>query len=324
MSTAAAAAARGLKSVTRAAFSWKPTGRAQQTLAAAVSRSGVGLHSGARATATLLPARAGEGRYFVVEGEGEARVAAELGNAEPQSPLCTTLRSGSGVARVRTVEHLLSAMEALGVDNCRVEVSGGDEIPLLDGSAQEWVEAIRGAGLCEADDIGGQKLEKLAPKIDEPVYLRKDDCFVAAFPSSQTHITYGIDFPKAPAIGCQWFDTFLDADVYSSKIAPARTFCIFEEVEKMRGAGLIRGGSLENAMVCSMTGGWLNPPLRFDDEPCRHKVLDLIGDFSLLAQNGSQGFPIAHVVAYKAGHALHTSFLRHLSGMADVDQGTLA
>ncbi|XP_044982356.1 probable UDP-3-O-acyl-N-acetylglucosamine deacetylase 1, mitochondrial isoform X3 [Hordeum vulgare subsp. vulgare] len=190
--------------------------------------------------------------------------------------------------------------------------------------AQEWVEAIRGAGLCEADDIGGQKLEKLAPKIDEPVYLRKDDCFVAAFPSSQTHITYGIDFPKAPAIGCQWFDTFLDADVYSSKIAPARTFCIFEEVEKMRGAGLIRGGSLENAMVCSMTGGWLNPPLRFDDEPCRHKVLDLIGDFSLLAQNGSQGFPIAHVVAYKAGHALHTSFLRHLSGMADVDQGTLA
>uniref|UniRef100_A0A453ILL6 UDP-3-O-acyl-N-acetylglucosamine deacetylase n=1 Tax=Aegilops tauschii subsp. strangulata TaxID=200361 RepID=A0A453ILL6_AEGTS len=110
--------------VARAAFSWKPTGRAQQTLAAAVSRSGVGLHSGARATATLLPARAGEGRYFVVE---EARVAAEVGNAEPQSPLCTTLRSGSGGARVRTVEHLLSAMEALGVDNCRVEVSGGDE-----------------------------------------------------------------------------------------------------------------------------------------------------------------------------------------------------
>ncbi|KAF7041664.1 hypothetical protein CFC21_051429 [Triticum aestivum] len=326
MSAAAAAAAaggRGLKSVSRAAFSWKPTGRAQQTLAAAVSRSGVGLHSGARATATLLPARAGEGRYFVVE---EARVAAEAGNAEPQSPLCTTLRSGSGSggARVRTVEHLLSAMEALGVDNCRVEVSGGDEIPLLDGSAQEWVEAIRGAGLCAAEDISGQKLEKLAPKIDEPVYLRKDDCFVAAFPSSQIHITYGIDFPKVPAIGCQWFNTFLDADIYSSKIAPARTFCIFEEVEKMRGAGLIKGGSLENAMVCSMSGGWLNPPLRFDDEPCRHKILDLIGDFSLLARNGSQGFPIAHIVAYKAGHALHTSFLHHLSGETSVDQGTLA
>ncbi|XP_047085591.1 probable UDP-3-O-acyl-N-acetylglucosamine deacetylase 1, mitochondrial [Lolium rigidum] len=313
------AAARGLKSVSRAALSWKPTGLAQQTLAAAVSRSGVGLHSGKTTTATLLPARAGEGRYFVVEGE-DTRVAAEVGNAEGQSPLCTTLRSECGVARVRTVEHLLSAMEALAVDNCRVEVSSGDEIPLLDGSAQEWVEAIRGAGLCAAEDVSGQNLEKMAPKIDEPVYLRKDDCFVAAFPSSQIHITCGIDFPKAPAIGSQWFNTFLDADIYSTKIAPARTFCIFEEVEKMRSAGLIKGGSLENAMVCSMTDGWLNPPLRFEDEPCRHKILDLIGDFSLLARNGSQGFPIAHVVAYKAGHALHTKFLHHLLGKITADQ----
>uniref|UniRef100_A0A0E0HJZ3 UDP-3-O-acyl-N-acetylglucosamine deacetylase n=1 Tax=Oryza nivara TaxID=4536 RepID=A0A0E0HJZ3_ORYNI len=294
-------AARALNSVSRAAFSWKPTGLPQQTLAAAVSRSGVGLHSGAKTTATLLPARAGEGRYFVVEGE-ETRVAAEVANAEAHSPLCTALRRGG--ARVRTVEHLLSAMEALGVDNCRVEVSGGDEIPLLDGSAQEWVMAIRGAGQCAAKDSSGQKLEKLAPEIHEPVYLQKSDCFIAALPSSRIRITYGIDFPKVPGIGCQRFATVLDANVYSSKIAPARTFCIFEEVEKLRSAGLIRGGSLENATVCSISGGWLNPPLRFEDEPCRHKILDLIGDFSLLAQNGNQGFPLAHVVAYKftTGH----------------------
>ena len=94
-----------------------------------MSRSGVGLHSGARVTATLIPAHAGEGRYFFVDGEEEARVAAEVGNAEPRSQLCTTLRRGEGGGpRVRTVEHLLSAMEALGVDNCRVEVSGGDEV----------------------------------------------------------------------------------------------------------------------------------------------------------------------------------------------------
>ncbi|KAK3150916.1 hypothetical protein QOZ80_3AG0239360 [Eleusine coracana subsp. coracana] len=287
-------------------------GRPQQTLAAAVSRSGVGLHSGACSTATLLPARAGAGRYFVLEGD-EARVAAEVGNVEPQSHLCTTLRRGDGGGpRVRTVEHLLSAMEALGVDNCRIEVSGGDEIPLLDGSAQEWVEAIQSTGLCAAEDTSGQKLEKLAPEILDPVYLRRDDSFVAAFPSSQIQITYGIDFSEVPAIGCQWFSTFLDANIFTMKIAPARTFCIFEEVEKMRGVGLIKGGSLENAMVCSMTDGWLNPPLRFEDEPCRHKILDLIGDFSFLAQNGNQGFPIAHIVAYKAGHSLHTDFLRHL------------
>lgn len=319
------AAARALTSVSRAAFSWKPTGRPQQTLAAAVSRSGVGLHSGARLTATLFPTQAGEGRYFLVEGEEEARVAAEVGNAEPRSQLCTTLRRGEGAhTRVRTVEHLLSAMEALGVDNCRIEVSGGDEIPLLDGSAQEWVEAIQSVGLCAAEDANGQKLDKLVPEIHEPVYLRRDDCFIAAFPSSQIHITYGIDFPKVPTIGCQWVSTFLDDNIYSSKIAPARTFCIFEEVEKMRAAGLIKGGSLENAMVCSISGGWLNPPLRFEDEPCRHKILDLIGDFSLFAQYGSQGFPIAHIIAYKAGHALHTDFLRHLSGKNTVDQEQLA
>nr|CAB3501537.1 unnamed protein product [Digitaria exilis] len=122
-------AARALKSVSRAAFSWKPTGRPQQTLAAAVSMSGVGLHSGARVTARLLPTYAGEGRYFLVEGEEEARVAAEVGNADPRSQLCTTLRRCEGGGpRVRTVEHLLSAMEALCVDNCRVEVSGGDEV----------------------------------------------------------------------------------------------------------------------------------------------------------------------------------------------------
>jgi len=123
------AAARALKFVSRAALSWKPTRRPQQTLAATVSRSGVGLHSGARVTATLIPAHAGEGRYFLVDGEEEARLAAEVGNAEPRSQLCTTLRrTEGGGPRVRTVEHLLSAMEALGVDNCRVEVSGGDEV----------------------------------------------------------------------------------------------------------------------------------------------------------------------------------------------------
>lgn len=184
--------------------------------------------------------------------------------------------------------------------------------------------AIRGAGQCAAKDSSGQKLEKLAPEIHEPVYLQKSDCFIAALPSSRIRITYGIDFPKVPGIGCQRFATVLDANVYSSKIAPARTFCIFEEVEKLRSAGLIRGGSLENATVCSISGGWLNPPLRFEDEPCRHKILDLIGDFSLLAQNGNQGFPLAHVVAYKAGHALHTDFLRHLLGRSAVGQENLA
>nr|XP_029121399.1 probable UDP-3-O-acyl-N-acetylglucosamine deacetylase 2, mitochondrial isoform X5 [Elaeis guineensis] len=239
---------RALKPFSRA-ISWKPTGRPQQTLISEVSRSGTGLHSGASTTARLLPAMAGEGRYFV-SGLSRSRVPAKIDHAV-DSPLCTTL-CGDG-ARVRTVEHLLSALEACGVDNCRIEIESGDEVPLLDGSAKGWVEAIEQVGLCAAENSCGHNMDKLAPELHEPMYLRRNDSFVAAFPSSKVQITYGIDFPK---------------------------------VERMRNAGLIQGGSAENAIVCSANAGWLNPPLRFHDEPCRHKVLDLVGDFSLFAQNG--------------------------------------
>ncbi|GMP59338.1 hypothetical protein CsSME_00022651 [Camellia sinensis var. sinensis] len=104
-----------------------------------------------------------------------------------------------------------------------------------------------------------------------------------------------------PAIGCQWFSSnLIGSTFYAKQIAPSRTFCIYEEVERLRNAGLIKGGSEENAIVCSASKGWLNPPLRFQDEPCRHKVLDLIGDLSLFARCGSQGLPMAHIVSYKA------------------------
>ncbi|KAJ6848425.1 putative UDP-3-O-acyl-N-acetylglucosamine deacetylase 2 isoform X2 [Iris pallida] len=290
-------------------LSWKLVGKPQQTLASPASHSGVGLHSGDRVTARLLPVAAGEGRYFVVGG---ARIGAAIENVV-DSALCTVLaRHGR---RVRTVEHLLSALEGLGVDNCRIEIDGGDEVPILDGSAKEWVEAIQQVGICVARDSSGGSMDKLAPFLRDPKYVWRDDSFIVAIPSSKIHIKYGINFPQAPSIGQQWFSSFIDGSTYSKEIAPSRTFCIYEEVEKMRKAGLVKGGSMENAMVCSTTAGWLNPPLRFDDEPCRHKVVDLVGDFSLLAQNGNQGFPVADIIAYKAGHTLHAEFVRLLSGM---------
>ncbi|TKY69235.1 UDP-3-O-of 3-hydroxymyristoyl N-acetylglucosamine deacetylase 5 [Spatholobus suberectus] len=167
-----------------------------------------------------------------------------------------------------------------------------------------------------ATDLDGKSVEKMAPHVNEPVYAWRNDSFVAAFPSEVVQITYGINFPQAPAIGCQWFSTSpLDNLVYSMQIALSRTFCIYEEVEQMCNAGLIKGGSLENAIVCSASKGWLNPPLHFSDEPCRHKILDLIGDLSLFAQYGNQGLPVAHIVAYKGGHALHADLARRLMGM---------
>ncbi|KAJ4973277.1 hypothetical protein NE237_006451 [Protea cynaroides] len=296
---------------TSSSISWKQTGKIQQTLASVIEKSGTTLHSGEFSTAKLFPAKAGEGRFFIC-GDRRSRIPASI-DFVTETTLCTTLCKDG--ARIRTVEHLLSALEGTGVDNCRIEIDGSDEVPLLDGSAQEWVEAIEKVGLCTANDSNGSSMEKMAPFLHEPVHVWSNDSFIAAFPSSKVHITYGIAFPQVPAIGYQWFSSFpLDNSFYAKQIASSRTFGIYEEVERLRKAGLIQGGSADNAIVCSASKGWLNPPLRFQDEPCRHKVLDLVGDFSLFAQNGNQGLPVAHIVAYKGGHSLHASFLRHLSG----------
>ncbi|MCD9645709.1 hypothetical protein HAX54_034846 [Datura stramonium] len=175
------------------------------------------------------------------------------------------------------------------------------QVPILDGSAREWVDAIEEAGLRAALDRSGKSCEKLAPVLKEPVTVWENESFIAAFPYSKVKITYGIDFPQAPEIGCQWFSsTCLDKDFFAKELASARTFCIYEQVEQLRKSGVIKGGSAKNAIVCSESRGWLNPPLRFNDEPCRHKVLDLIGDLSLLAHSGNQGLPVAHIIVYKA------------------------
>ncbi|XP_051145021.1 probable UDP-3-O-acyl-N-acetylglucosamine deacetylase 1, mitochondrial isoform X1 [Andrographis paniculata] len=298
-------------------LSWKSTGRLQQTVANCVERLGRGLHSGDTFKVKILPAAAGLGRYFIFRS---VVIPASINYAVKETPLCTTL-SKDGCS-IRTVEHLLSALEGSGVDNCHIQIDGDDEgdrsaeVPIFDGSAREWVEAIKQAGLKVAGDDKGESCDKLAPYLTEPVRVVRNDSFVAAFPCSKVNISYGIDYPQVPTIGRQWFSSsFSDDSFYSEQIASSRTFCIYEEVEEMRKLGLIKGGSAETAMICSKSRGWLNPPLRYNDEPCRHKVLDLIGDVSLLAQGGNQGLPVAHIVAYKAGHSLNTELVRHLSGI---------
>ncbi|XP_055822592.1 probable UDP-3-O-acyl-N-acetylglucosamine deacetylase 1, mitochondrial isoform X1 [Solanum dulcamara] len=317
-------------------ISWIPTGKIQQTVAKSVQLTGIGLHSGKLSTVTILPELAGKGRYF----QFRSNVIPASTDYVKESPLCTTLcKDGHSVT---TVEHLLSALEAIGVDNCCLQIETSNphddpssEVPILDGSAREWVDAIEEAGLKAALDRSGNSCEKLAPVLKEPVTVWKNDSFIAAFPYSKIKITYGIDFPQvnfrefvcyailcffahrgtmAPEIGCQWFSlTCLDKDFFAKELASARTFCIYEQVEQLRKSGVIKGGSSKNAIVCSESRGWLNPPLRFSDEPCRHKVLDLIGDLSLLAHGGNQGLPVAHIIAYKGGHALHANFARCLS-----------
>lgn len=271
----------------------------QQTLAGEAVASGVGLHLGQQTTVRLLPAEPGEGRYFVrTDLADSSRIAATVANAI-KTQLSTEL--GVGAAQVRTVEHLLSALVAAGVDNVRIEIDG-PELPLLDGSALEWATAIATVGTHAQSVVKAPQLT-----IKQPVSVQFEDALVTAFPSSELRFTYGIDFDLA-AIGNQWHSWAAGSMTtsFAADIAPARTFGLAHQIDYLRAQGLIKGGSLENALVCGEQG-WLNPPLRFDNEPARHKLLDLIGDLSLLGD-----IPTAHYVAYKASHGLHVALAKKL------------
>lgn len=267
----------------------------QHTLAGVQQWSGIGLHSGDAVRVTLRPAPINTGRYFVrVDLPEQPKIPARVDHV--QSTQLATELVGSG-ARVRTVEHLLAALAIAGVDNVVIEVSG-PEVPVLDGSAQLWLEGILAVGLV------AQEAERPSCLLTEPITIYQGDAFVSAVPAPQTKLSYGIDFAYA-AIGRQWC-SFTPAEL-ATEIAPARTFGFAEQVESLRAQGLIQGGSLDNALVCSATG-WLNPPLRFQDEPVRHKLLDLWGDLALLGC-----LPTAHYVAYKASHHLHTQLARAIA-----------
>jgi UDP-3-O-[3-hydroxymyristoyl] N-acetylglucosamine deacetylase len=270
----------------------------QHTLARSLKQSGIGLHSGKTTTVEMFPAEVGEGRYFI-------RV--DLPNPSPipathLSILSTTLSTELGYPQtditIRTVEHLLAALTAAGVDNVRIEVDG-PEIPLLDGSAKPWIEAITTVGLTAISS------PKTLQNIQTEIIVRHQDSFVAAIPSTELRFTYGIDFPVA-AIGNQWYSWSPQQESFGDNIAPARTFTLEHQIQQLQQAGLIKGGSLDNALVCG-DSGWLNPPLRFANEPVRHKIIDLVGDLSLLGQ-----IPVAHYFAYKAGHHLHTQLVKQI------------
>lgn len=270
----------------------------QHTLGDGFELSGVGLHTGETVQVRVLPAATGQGRYFVRTDLSAAPTIPAHVDAVSQTLLSTELKADS--AQVRTVEHLLAALTTMGVDNARIEIDAA-EAPLLDGSAKDWTDAIAQVG------VVAQSAPRQPWAVTEPVWIREGDAFVAALPSPELRFTYGIDFDLA-AIGNQWHSWSPASDEpFATAIAPARTFGLAHQIDYLRSQGLIKGGSLDNALVCSAEG-WLNPPLRFANEPARHKLLDLIGDLSLLGT-----VPTAHFLAYKASHALHTQLARSLN-----------
>ncbi|MHC5858966.1 UDP-3-O-acyl-N-acetylglucosamine deacetylase [Nostoc sp.] len=275
----------------------------QHTLAAEITQIGVGLHSGVNTQVRILPAEAGSGRYFVRVDLPDLPIIPAQVAAVSHTVLSTQL--GKGEVSVRTVEHLLAALSGMGVDNARIEIDG-PEVPLLDGSASVWTANIAQVGLVS------QPVNNQVPlAITEPLWIYQGDAFVSALPAPETRFSYGIDF-DLPAIGNQWHSWSLTAELgkasanFAAEIAPARTFGLLHQIEHLQKTGLIKGGSLDNALVCGPEG-WLNPPLRFANEPVRHKILDLVGDLSLLGN-----FPRAHFLAYKASHNLHIQLAQRI------------
>ena len=275
----------------------------QHTLAAQITQIGVGLHSGVNTQVRILPAEAGSGRYFVRVDLPDLPIIPAQVAAVNHTVLSTQL--GKGEVYVRTVEHLLAALSSMGVDNARIEIDGS-EVPLLDGSASVWTANIAQVGLVS------QAVNNQVPlAITEPIWVYQGDAFVCALPAPETRFSYGIDF-DLPAIGNQWHSWSLTAELenaaasFATEIAPARTFGLLHQIEHLQKTGLIKGGSLDNALVCGPEG-WLNSPLRFANEPVRHKILDLVGDLSLLGT-----FPRAHFLAYKASHNLHIQLAQRI------------
>ena len=270
----------------------------QRTLGSAFELEGTTLHRGISTRIRVSPAPAGHGRVFIrtdLPGESALRASAE--HTRPTA-LSTSLVFESVV--VQTPEHLLAALYGLGIDNCCIELDG-PELPILDGSAKCYVEAITGVGIVEQD----QPRRQLTV---QALTVHERDAFVTAVPSSEPglRVSYGIDFPEP--IGQQWCSLKVDPESFAREIAPARTFTLLAQIEQLKARGLIQGGSLDCALVAGPQG-WLTPPT-WSDEPVRHKILDLLGDLSL-AELTLEG----HIVAYKAGHTLHGELARRL--MAD-------
>jgi UDP-3-O-[3-hydroxymyristoyl] N-acetylglucosamine deacetylase len=268
----------------------------QHTIGAPVQFSGVGLHTGVPVNLTLTPAPANAGIVFRrVDLEGFS-IKANGANVARVSYATSLMRKG---VLVSTTEHLLSALVAAGVDNVIAEMDNL-EVPIMDGSALPFAREIARVGLRR------QRAKRRYIRVLKQVEITEGAKRIAVYPSDAYRITYHIDF-NHPLIGRQKFDVALSPNAFLEQVAPARTFGFFDEAESLRRAGLVRGGSLENAIVLSRDSVLNAEGLRFPDEFCRHKILDLIGDLALLSHP-----VVGHVVAHRAGHAMHYALVSHL------------
>jgi UDP-3-O-[3-hydroxymyristoyl] N-acetylglucosamine deacetylase len=277
-----------------------PAMRLQRTIKKEVSFQGVGLHTGTHATVKLKPAPRDTGIVFY-RSDKDTIIKAGV-NAVIDTAFATTI--GYNGVKIRTIEHLMAAAAGLGIDNLFIDING-PEVPILDGSATELVGILLEAGIA--------KLTKKIPylKIIAPVVYEDAHCVISALPYEGRAITYHMSF-NHKVLGDQDLSLEFDEMSFAREIAPARTFGFYKDIEKLQANGLAKGGSLDNAIIVG-DEGVLNPSgLRFDDEFVRHKVLDAVGDLSLI------GMPIeGHIMMERSGHTANSNFLKKLLASAN-------
>lgn len=269
----------------------------QTTIRSRVTLSGSGVHSGKPVTMTLLPADADTGVVFNIAGAGrEFRASvSEVGATD----LCTVLGDPAG-QHVGTVEHIMAALFGLGIDNLTVEIDGF-EVPILDGSAEAFVEAIDQAG------IEVQAVKRRYIRVLKPVRIASGASWAEFRPHDGTRFEVEIDF-ESPAIGRQSYAADLSADTFRKEISRARTFGFMKDVERLWASGHALGSSLENTVVIGEDSRVINlEGLRYKDEFVRHKMLDAMGDLALAGARFIGCFR-----SYRGGHRLNAAALRHL------------
>jgi len=271
----------------------------QKTIKNPVTLSGIGLHTGKTVRMTIKPAGENQGVVFTrvdLPGKPTIKVTAASAVMDEKVTRCTAVECPS--ARIYTVEHLMAALNGMGIDNVSIDIDA-EEIPGMDGSSLEFLKALEKAG------VEQQQADKYIFAIREPIIISNKSAMIVMVPHDHLHISYTLNYDH-PLLSSQFFAQSIDADTFAKELAAARTFCLESEVNEIKAHGLALGANYQNTLVMSPQGP-LENTLRFTDECVRHKVLDIVGDMSLL------GYAVKGAVfATKSGHRLNRMLVKKI------------
>ena len=271
----------------------------QKTIENVVSIEGAGLHTGKKSKVTFRPAEANTGILFIRKDVPDAvPIKADISNLLDLHKYPRRTSIGNGEVEIHTIEHLLAALFALEIDNVFVEIEGS-ECPGLDGSSATFVSLLKKAKILDLDS------SREVFNLKEPIFISEDGFHIIALPYDKLRVSYTLDYPLTP-LKTQYASFIVNPETYEKEIAPARTFCLENEVAALKQLGLGKGANYKNTLVIGKDGVIKNE-FRFDDEPVRHKIADLIGDLALL------GIPIqAHIIGIRSGHGLNTKIIKRM------------